>query len=101
MSASPHWSSPAEKFGSVFFHVTGLGRFALRDYLIKNVDVPARYAVTYKHHEGESIVSARSRSGAKYAAYLAADIEWPFIEFASEIKSVRLHSRPIMQEPTQ
>ena len=69
------------------------GRAALLAYIRANVEIPARYAITYRHHEGVQIVSARSRSAAKYAAYLEADLEWTFMEYAAEIKSVRLHSR--------
>lgn len=90
--ASPHWSNGTEQHGMIYFHVTDEGKRALAEYMRGNVEVPARYCVTFRHHEGSIIVPAKSRSAAKYAAYLDADIDWPFIEYAAEIKSVRLHS---------
>ena len=93
MRSSAHWSNGSGKFGMIYFHVTDAGKSALREYMIKNISTPALYSITYKNHEGESIVSAKSRSAAKYAAYLDADIEWPFIEYAAEIKSVKIHTR--------
>ena len=95
MRASPHWSGGREVFGSMSFHVTEEGRAALRDYIHESIHVPARYSLTYRHHEGESIVTARNRSAAKYAAYQQADIDWPFVEFVTEIKSVKIHTRAI------
>lgn len=90
--ASSHWTNGAEKNGMVYFHVTEEGKRALAEYMLRYVEVPARYCVTFRHHEGSIIVAAKSRSAAKYAAYLDADIDWPFIEYATEVKSVRLHS---------
>ncbi|WP_407496786.1 hypothetical protein [Pseudooceanicola sp. MF1-13] len=90
MRASPHWTNGTEKFGMVYFHVTKAGQRALVDHMRSNLVIPARYAITFRHHDGCSIVSAQSRSAAKYAAYIDADIDWPFMEYAAEIKSVRL-----------
>ena len=92
MRSSTHWTNGSGKFGMVHFHVTDEGKRALVEHMRASVETPARYALTFHHHEGCSIVPARSRSAAKYAAYLDADIDWPFIEYAAEIKSVRLHS---------
>lgn len=92
MRASPHWSGGKEKFGMAYFHVTEEGRQALVEHMRANVEVPARYALTYRDFEGTSIVAAQSRSAAKYAAYLDAESDCPFIEFAAGIKSVRLHA---------
>lgn len=93
MRASEHWSNGSGKFGMTYFHVTDAGKSALREYMHQNISTPALYSITYKHHEGESIVHAKSRSAARYAAYLSADIDWPFIEYAAEIKSVKIHTR--------
>lgn len=90
--ASPHWTNGTEEFGMDYFHVTEEGKRALKEHMRGNVEIPARYCITFRHHEGSSIVTAKSRSAAKYAAYLDADIDWPFMEYAAEIKSVRLHS---------
>lgn len=93
MRASPHWTNGAKSFGSWFFYVTDEGRKALAEYMAGNVETPARYTITYHHHEGEDVVAARSRSAAKYAAYMQADVDWPFAEFLAGVKSVRLHSK--------
>jgi hypothetical protein len=99
MRASPHWTGGTKKFGMVYFSVTDQGKRALIDHMQANVTVPARYAITFRHYDGCKLVPARSRSAAKYASYLAAEIEWPFIEYAAEIKSVRLHSVAINPAP--
>tara|TARA_R110000796_G_scaffold135042_3_gene251177 strand:+ start:5086 stop:5550 length:465 start_codon:yes stop_codon:yes gene_type:complete len=93
MRSSAHWSNGSGKFGMTYFHVTDAGKSALREYMRQNISTPALYSITYKHHEGENIVSAKSRSAARYAAYLNAGIERPFIEYAAEIKYVKIHTR--------
>lgn len=92
MRASSHWEGGREKFGMVYFFVSDEGRRALVEYMRANVDIQARYRITFRHHEGSVIVAAKSHSAARYAAYLDGDTGWPFIEYASEIKSVKLHS---------
>lgn len=92
LRASPHWTDGCERFGMACFHVTEEGRRALAQHMQENVEVPARYCITFWRHEGASIVAAKSRSAAKYAAYLDADPEWTFMKYAAEIRSVRLHS---------
>ena len=97
MRASPHWTDGRETFGSMTFHVTDEGRAALRDYILNNLHVPARYAVTYKGHGDypPSLLPAKSHSAARYAAYLSSECEWPLMEFVAEIASVKIHSREI------
>lgn len=95
MRASPHWSDGHERFGSTVFYVTDEGRCALCDFIHENNHVPSRYAVTYKDYEGSSIVPARNRSAAKYAAYRNSECEWPLVDFMAEIKSVKIHTREI------
>ena len=91
--SSPHWTNGTEKFGMDCFHVTKEGRRALIEHMRDHIDIPCRYRVTFKHHDGDAIVAAKSRSSAKYAAYIDADIDLPFIEYAAKIKSVQLYSR--------
>lgn len=93
MRASPHWTEGREFLGSLIFQVTEEGRAALYDYILENAEVPARYAVTYRDFEGTSIIPAKSRSAARYAAYVRSDVDWPFLEFLAGIKSVRIHSK--------
>lgn len=101
MKASPHWTDGREVFGSMVFHVTAAGRAALAAHMRANVETPARYEITFRDYDGSTIVSARSRSAAKYAAYIDADLDWSFMEYAALIKSVRLHSRGnIPQQPS-
>ncbi|AZV00364.1 hypothetical protein IQ24_01803 [Paracoccus sulfuroxidans] len=93
MRASPHWTGGTEKFGMTFFHVTQDGKRALLEHMRDSVDLPARFEITYHGHNWREIVAARSRSAAKYGAYLDADSGDTFGEFVRRIKSVRLLSR--------
>lgn len=89
MKASPHWSSGREVLGSMSFHVTEEGRNALYEHMQTTLYVPARFEITFHEYEGEMIVSAKSRSAAKYQAYLECESEDNFGEFISYIKSVK------------
>lgn len=93
MRASPHWTGGRDKFGMTFFHVTDAGKRALVEHMRTSVELPARFEITYHGHDWRQIVTAKSRSAAKYEAYLEADSCDGFFEYASRIKSVRLHSR--------
>ncbi|MEQ3670360.1 hypothetical protein [Pseudophaeobacter sp.] len=99
MRASPHWSDGRKAHGSTYFSVTDAGRAALKIYILENLHVPARYAVTYKGQDLDiyppSLLPAKSHSAAKYAAYRNSECEWPFVEFMAEIASVKIHSREI------
>lgn len=99
MRASPHWTGGSKAHGSTYFSVTDEGRAALRDYIIRNIHVPARYAVTYRGCDvgdyNPSLVAAKSRSAAKYAAYRNSECEWPLVEFMAEIASVKIHTKEI------
>lgn len=90
--ASPHWTNGTDKFGMSSFSVTDEGRAALLAFIRENIEVPRRYMITFRRYDESKIVAAKSRSAAKYAAYLDADIDWPFMEYAAEIKSVRIYS---------
>lgn len=90
MRSSEHWTNGTGRLGMIYFHVTEEGKRALAAHMRANVETPARYEITYRHHSGSNLVAARSRSAAKYRAYLEADIDWPFMEYAAAIKSVRL-----------
>ncbi|MBO9398770.1 hypothetical protein J7400_19020 [Shimia sp. R9_2] len=98
MKASPHWSDGCFRFGNLSFSVTTAGRKALYEYMTASLYVPARFAITFHRYEGEMVVSAKSRSAAKYRAYLNSDTDTPFGEFVSEIKSVKIRSRAINPE---
>lgn len=101
MRQSPHWAESAEKFGMVYFHVTEDGKRALLEYLRTQVEIPARYEITYRDFEGSSVVTAKSRSAARYIAYLEADTGGSFMEFVTFIKSVRLYSRACIPAAAQ
>lgn len=93
MAASPHWTGGTTAHGHAYFYVTDEGRAALYDYIMQNIEVPRRYAVSYRRYEGQTIVIAKTTSAARYAAYNENEIEWPFIEFANEVKSIRIYDR--------
>lgn len=95
MRASPHWTNGRIAHGSTYFHVTDDGKAALREYIMANIYVPARFMLTFKHHEGSTVVAAKSRSAARYAAYRESEVDWPFMEYAAEIKSIWRHSPAI------
>ncbi|SLN74660.1 hypothetical protein ROJ8625_04076 [Roseivivax jejudonensis] len=92
MRASSHWTNGSAKFGMIYFHVTDEGRRALLKFMRDHVAIPARYIVTYRHHNGSSVVAAKNRSAARYAAYQHADVDWPFMEFAANIRSITLYA---------
>lgn len=93
MAASPHWTDGNIGGSCVFFHVTEQGKAALSEYIAENVETPNRYTVTHKYGGGENIVTAKSHSAAKYAAYLYTDSDMTFKDFLKIVKSVRLYSR--------
>ncbi|WP_282076338.1 hypothetical protein [Epibacterium ulvae] len=96
MAASPHWTSGQAANGSIYFNVTQEGRKALKSYILENVYVPARFAVTYRGYENDPILlDAKTRSGARYRAYQHSESDEPFIEFVAQIASIRTHSQAI------
>ena len=93
LRASPHWTDGYEMWGMMHFHVTHEGRKALSEYMRESVETLPRYLLTFRDHDGTVIVPAKSRSAARYAAYADCDIDWTFMEYAAEIKSIRLYDR--------
>lgn len=89
MTASPWWNRGVKRGDMVFFHVSKKGREALTSELSDHAKYGRVYEITARHHDGRSLVAAQSHSQAKYRAWVAADIDWPFIEYAKEI-NVRL-----------
>lgn len=89
MSRSPWWRNGGKMYGMTFFHVSDIGREALAKE-ISNVDKYGRlYQISSPYYSGSKLINAQSPSQAKYHAWLDADIDWSFIEYARNI-SVRL-----------
>lgn len=93
MRSSDHWEGGHSKFGMTYFCVSDKGKNALLQHMQEYVSIPAIYEITYHDLEGSSVVAAKNRSSAKYKAYLKCDTDRPFIEYLSEIKSVKIHSK--------
>ncbi len=65
---------------------TNAGRRALQEEL-SNADVYGRrYELTCDRWEGAAYVMAKTPSAAKYAAYMEADIDWPFMKFCKGLR---------------
>lgn len=89
---SPYWARVGQQGDMAFFAVTTAGRKALAAYL-DGMDVGERqraYVVTYEGHS--RIVSAKSRSHARYSEYLTISDCFSELTFGEFIKhsSVRL-----------
>lgn len=72
-----------------FFHVSEAGRTALAEELSDRATYGRVYALSRRGEIGERLVTAKSRSSAKYSAYIEADLGWPFMEFCKGLR-VRL-----------
>ena len=81
--ASPCWTLLAERMGMATFEVFAAGRAALRDHLILISEPHRRFAVIYEGLETQ--VAAKSKSAARYVAYLQAD--WNELSFGDFIRA--------------
>lgn len=89
MRASGWWNEGVTRDGMTWFHVSDAGRAALRAEL-SNVETYGRlYELSRGCVNGAAYVMAKSRSAAKYAAYIEADLDWSFMEFCDGLR-VRL-----------
>lgn len=89
MRASEWWNEGITRDGMTFFHVTLAGREALAREL-SDADTYGRlYAISRCCVNGEALVMAKSRSAAKYAAFVESDLDWSFMEFCEGLR-VRL-----------
>jgi hypothetical protein len=89
MRASDWWDEGPTQSGMTWFYVSDAGRNALRKEL-ENTDRYGRlYEISRGCVNGVAYVTAKSRSAAKYAAYIEADVDWPFMEFCDGLR-VRL-----------
>lgn len=84
--ASPWWREGVTSESMTFFHVTDEGRHALAVEL-KKPEYGRLYSITSRRYEGETLIMAKSRSQAKYLAWLNADLDWPFIDYANAVSA--------------
>ena len=89
MRSSAWWREGHKSGDMVFFHVSPAGISALE----RELGLPEYgrlYELSRRGHGGSQFVMARSRSAARYAAFLQADLtDWSFMEFCDGL-SVRL-----------
>lgn len=83
------WNVSRNSAGMTFCHVSDLGREALKTELEKTEIYGRLYELTKYEWDGVVLVMAKSRSAAKYAAYIDAETECPFLEFCAGLR-VRL-----------
>ena len=88
MRASEWWVEGVTRDQMTFFHVSDAGRNALREELTKD-KYGRLYEISRGCVNGVAFVMAKSRSAARYAAYIDADVDWPFMEFCEGLR-VRL-----------
>lgn len=89
MRASNWWSEGITRGDMTFFHVTNAGRAALARELADTEAYGRLYEVRDVHGWHAILVMAKNASAARYAAYIAADTEWSFMEFCHGLR-VRL-----------
>lgn len=89
MRASDWWNEGVTRGGMTFFHVSIEGRKALAQELRDHTKYGRLYEVSRPGEWSGGLVMATSRSAAKYAAYVEADVDWPFIEYCRGL-SVRV-----------
>lgn len=89
MRASSWWDEGATRDEMTWFHVNDVGRAALNAEL-SDVETYGRlFEVSRGCVNGCAYVMAKSRSAAKYAAFVEADLDWSFMEFCEGLR-VRL-----------
>lgn len=90
--ASDWWDVRGDYAGMTFCYVSDAGRAALKSEL-SNADQYGRlYEISRGCVNGTAYVMAKSRSAAKYAAYIESDLDWSFMEFCDGLR-VRLAAR--------
>ncbi len=89
MRASDWWDEGGTRDGMTWFYVSDIGRRALADELSKTETYGRLYEVSRPGEWSGGFVVAKSRSAARYVAYIEADVDWPFMEYCKGL-SVRL-----------
>lgn len=84
---SPWWNVTRKKTGFTYCHVSDEGRKALAAELADVEKYGRLYEVLSKRYDGRSLIFAKSRSQAKYRAWIEADLEWTFMEYCAEIRA--------------
>jgi|SRR6056297_2108823 len=87
--ASEWWDCGPARDGMTFCYVSSAGRNALAKEL-KRSDIYGRlYSVSRPGEWEGGLVMAKSPSAARYAAFLEADVDWPYMEYCKGLR-VRL-----------
>lgn len=76
--ASPHWKLSGTDGRMAYYHVTEAGRVALAAYLSRH-DQHRVFAVTFEGYT--TLISAKSRSKARYSHFLTISESWPDLTF--------------------
>ncbi|MEL7281330.1 MAG: hypothetical protein AAGK79_13300 [Pseudomonadota bacterium] len=84
--ASEWWDVGQNHAGMTFCQVSDVGRKALAQELSKAETYGRRYELTCDRWDGPAYIMAKSPSAAKYAAYIEADLDWPFMEFCEGLR---------------
>lgn len=87
--ASDWWDVTVKAHGMTFCYVSDAGRDALKAELADTEKYGRLYELSCDRWDGVALIVAKSRSAAKYAAFLDADLDWPFMEFCAGLR-VRL-----------
>ncbi len=89
MRKSDWWVEGITRNDMTFFHVSDAGRAALKQELSDHGTYGRLYEVSRPGEWVGGLIMAKSRSAAKYAAYIQADVDWPFMEYCRGLQ-VRL-----------
>lgn len=92
MRASDWWEEGVTRGGMTWFYVSDAGRDALAEELKDQARYGRLYEVSRPGEWDGGLVVASSPSAARYAAYLKADVDWPFMEYC---RGLRIRLAPI------
>lgn len=84
--ASDWWDEGVTRDDMTFFHVSDAGRAALKSELSDFETYGRLFEVSRGCINGAAYVMAKSRSAARYAAYIEADLDWSFMEFCEGLR---------------
>lgn len=87
--SSEWWCVNRNPNGMTYCTVTRLGRAALANELMDTDKYGRIFVISRRHFEGESRISAKTRSKAKYAYFLKSDTDDSFMDFCRDMR-VRL-----------
>ena len=87
--ASEWWTVGVNRHGMTFCYVSDAGRHALAAELADREKYGRLYQINCDRWDGTAFIFAKSRSAAKYAAFVEADLGLSFMEFCEGLR-VRL-----------